>query len=103
MGLVSLHATGCAENGGGIDRRIIVTITSVHAWVPFPGNTAYDGAKAALTQMTRTWAAELAQYGIRVNAVEPGWIDTPGERAFLSDAELQEHAAALPLRRLERR
>jgi glucose 1-dehydrogenase len=50
--------------------------------------------------MVRTWAAELAPYRIRVNAIEPGWIDTPGERLFVSQEEIQEKGKLLPLGRL---
>jgi glucose 1-dehydrogenase len=80
----------------------IVNISSVLAHVPYVNCSAYNGAKAAVNQMTRTWALELAQHGIRVNAIEPGWIDTPGERAFATDDKLREEAAALPLGRLGR-
>ena len=38
--------------------------------------------KAAVNHMALTWAAELAKDNIRVNVIEPGWIDTPGERSY---------------------
>ena len=50
--------------------------------------------------MSRTWAAELAPHKIRVNTIEPGWIDTPGERAHASEEEIQDAAGQLPLKRL---
>jgi glucose 1-dehydrogenase len=50
--------------------------------------------------MSATWAGELAAHGIRVNVIEPGWIDTPGERDFYSEEELREAGEALPFRRL---
>ena len=78
----------------------IISISSVHGVRPYPLSTAYNGAKAAVIHMSRTWAAELAQYGIRVNTIEPGWIDTPGEREYASDEEIQSLAAQLPLKRL---
>jgi glucose 1-dehydrogenase len=80
----------------------IVTISSVLAHVPYVNSSPYNGAKAAINQMTRTWALELAPHGIRVNAIEPGWIDTPGERAFATEDELREAAVKLPLARLGR-
>jgi len=78
----------------------IVSITSVLAHIPHLASSPYNGAKAAVNQMTRTWALELAPHGIRVNAIEPGWTDTPGERAFASEEELRAGGEALPLGRL---
>ena len=78
----------------------IVMISSVLAEKPFPTSSLYNGAKAGVNQMARTWAAELAEYRIRVNVIEPGWIDTPGERAFATEAEIEERGRELPLGRL---
>jgi glucose 1-dehydrogenase len=78
----------------------ILIISSVHAERAFPNSTAYNGAKAAVNHMALTWAAELAAHGIRVNVIEPGWIDTPGERATFSAKEIEERGSTLPLRRL---
>lgn len=84
-----------AGNGGSI-----VIVSSPHAVQAMPGAMAYNMAKAAIDQMARTAAVELAQHRIRVNIVHPGWIDTPGERKFFSEATLQERAKALPWGRL---
>lgn len=78
----------------------IVVISSVHASRPFPNNTAYNGAKAGVSHMARTWAAELVQYRVRVNIVEPGWTDTPGERTLYSEQQIQEEGSKLPMGRL---
>jgi len=78
----------------------IVMISSVHAYRPYALSTAYNAAKAGLNHMARTWAVELAGHRIRVNVIEPGWIDTPGERKFLSDDEIRERGKALLMRRL---
>jgi glucose 1-dehydrogenase len=75
----------------------IVVISSVHAVQPFPNNTAYNGAKAAVNQMARTWAAELVGHKIRVNVVEPGWTDTPGERTLYSEEDIQREGSKLPM------
>ena len=75
----------------------IVVISSIHAFHPFPNNTAYNGAKAAVNQMARTWAAELVGENIRVNVVEPGWTDTPGERTFYSEQDIQQLGGKLPM------
>jgi glucose 1-dehydrogenase len=78
----------------------ILIISSVHAVRAFPHSTAYNGAKAAVNHMARTWAAELAQHRIRVNCIEPGWIDTPGERNFYTEQQIREQGQKLPFGRL---
>jgi glucose 1-dehydrogenase len=78
----------------------IVMISSVHAFIPIPNALPYNAAKAGLEQMAFTMAAELAPHRINVNVVEPGWTDTPGERAFLSEEELQKEARKLPWGRM---
>ncbi|MEO8125691.1 MAG: SDR family oxidoreductase [Bryobacteraceae bacterium] len=80
----------------------IIMISSVHAFRPFPNSTAYNGAKAAVNHMALTWAAELAPHRVRVNIVEPGWTDTPGERAFFTEEQIREEGRKLPLGRLGR-
>ena len=55
----------------------IITIASAHALVGAAERSAYGISKAALLQMTRMLAIEWADYGITVNAVAPGRLDTP--------------------------
>jgi glucose 1-dehydrogenase len=78
----------------------IAIVSSVHAARPYALSTAYNGAKAAINHMSATWAAELARYGIRVNVLEPGWIDTPGERAYTSEEQIREQGSKLLMGRL---
>ena len=78
----------------------IVIIGSVHADVPFAHNAAYAMSKAAAVQFGKVLAKELAPHGVRVNVIQPGWTDTPGERRFLNEASLQEGGKQLPLGRL---
>jgi len=78
----------------------ITIVSSPHALIPFPTAMAYNMAKAAIDQMSRTAAIELVKHGIRVNVFHPGWIDTPGERKFFSEEQLREGAKSLPLGRL---
>jgi glucose 1-dehydrogenase len=85
-----------AQGGGGT----IVIVSSPHAVVAVPRSMAYNMAKAAIDHMARTAAIELVEHRIRVNVVHPGWIDTPGERKFFSEQEIQQTAAKLPWKRM---
>ena len=60
------------NNGGSI-----VSIASAGGEMPFPRLAAYGMTKAAVMQLTRTAALELGEQGIRVNAIAPGFVDTP--------------------------
>jgi len=79
-----------------------VVISSPHAYTPVPNSMAYNMAKAAVDQMARTAAIELIEHRIRVNLIYPGWIDTPGERKFTSEEQIQAAAKRLPWKRLGR-
>ena len=92
-----LTARHMVERGGG---GKLVFISSVQAEIPYVLCTAYNAAKAGLNHMARTIAAELLPYRINVNVIEPGWIDTPGERAAFGAELLAAQAAQLPWGRL---
>ncbi len=78
----------------------IVVISSPHAVIPIPTAMAYNMAKAAIDHMARTAAIELASKKIRVNIVHPGWIDTPGERKFFSEDQIEVGGQKLPWGRM---
>ncbi len=78
----------------------IVIISSLHAEVPFANSAAYNMAKAAINQLARTMAGELARERINVNVINPGWIDTPGERESATDEEIRQGARRIPWGRL---
>jgi 3-oxoacyl-[acyl-carrier protein] reductase len=65
-----------------------------------PGAAPYSAAKAALITVTRSAAKELAPYGIRVNAVSPGVIDTPFHETFSTPDLLRSFVATIPLGRM---
>jgi NAD(P)-dependent dehydrogenase (short-subunit alcohol dehydrogenase family) len=68
--------TGMAERGYGR----IVNITSVHGSYGQEACLAYDVSKAGLNQATRSLAVDFAANGVLVNAVAPGFVDTPASR-----------------------
>jgi glucose 1-dehydrogenase len=61
---------------------------------------AYNLSKAAIEHMAKTAAIEVAQFGIRINTIQPGWTDTPGERKFATEETLETAGAKIPLGRL---
>ena len=54
----------------------IVNVASVDGISAEPGVLAYSASKGGIIMLTRCMAIELAHYGIRVNAIAPGWVDT---------------------------
>jgi len=84
------------RGGGGK----IVFISSVQAEMPISLCAAYGAAKAGLNHMMRSIAVELAPHRINVNAIEPGWIDTPGERLAFSEETIASEGQQLPWGRL---
>ena len=55
---------------------IIVNVSSVSSVMAIPGQSVYSATKGAVNALTATLAKELAPYGIRVNAVAPGFVET---------------------------
>jgi glucose 1-dehydrogenase len=80
----------------------IIVVSSVLSFIPIPTSLAYNTAKAGINQMAFTMATELAPHRIRVNVIEPGWTDTPGERQFATEEQIREGGKRLPLGRLGR-
>jgi 3-oxoacyl-[acyl-carrier protein] reductase len=64
------------------------------------GNVLYGTTKAGVVAFTKGFARELAPYGINVNAVAPGLVETPMTAARLTPAVREEVLAALPMHRL---
>ncbi|AFR48188.1 3-oxoacyl-ACP reductase FabG [Gordonia sp. KTR9] len=82
------------ENGGGA----IVNISSMSGKAGNPGQTNYSAAKAGIVGMTKAAAKELAHHGVRVNAVQPGLIETAMTRAMPAES-FAAMEASIPMRR----
>ncbi len=78
----------------------IVNIASILALRQAGRVTAYAVAKAGLVQMTKQLALEWARYGIRVNALAPGYVETDFNRDFFKTEKGQEMIRRIPTRRL---
>ena len=79
---------------------VITLVSSPHAFIPAPRAMAYNMSKAALEHMAKTAAIEVAEHRVRINMIQPGWIDTPGERKFASEETLEAAGKKIPLGRL---
>ena len=79
----------------------IVNVASLNAHIPAYGASGYSASKAAVEMLTKNAALELAQYGIRVNAILPGLTVTPSTtRSVLHNASLlAKYLERIPARR----
>lgn len=79
----------------------IINISSVHEELAMPTNAPYCAAKGGLRMLMRTIAVELAEYGITVNDVCPGAVDTPMDAKLKADHKRYDALLAeIPLRRM---
>ena len=89
------------------DGASIILNASIVASKGFPANSVYSATKAALRSFARTWTMDLKDRRIRVNAVSPGPIETPGLKNLLASSDVGEQRAnamssGVPLGRLGR-
>jgi NAD(P)-dependent dehydrogenase (short-subunit alcohol dehydrogenase family) len=68
----------------------IVNIASIAGLFPYNWAGSYSVVKAGLIMLTKLQAVEWAPYGIRANAITPGYIRTPGTEAMYADPEIYE-------------
>ena len=82
--LVQRLVPGMAERGYGV----VVNLSTVAAALPAKTGGIYGASKAGVELLTRVWADEFGRSGVRVNAVQPGPVETPGTDATpgLADA-----------------
>jgi NAD(P)-dependent dehydrogenase (short-subunit alcohol dehydrogenase family) len=83
------------DRGGGA----IVNMASVSGLRGSKGRSAYGASKGGVIVLTQVLANDLARYGIRVNAVAPGPVDTPMVKAMHVDKDRALWARHMPMRR----
>lgn len=76
------------ETHGGV----ILNLSSIAGVIGLPRRTAYSASKGAVSMMTRVLASEWASYGIRVNAVAPGYIRTPLTEQLIAEGRIDVEA-----------
>ena len=78
----------------------ICCVSSISAHVGAPYQTAYCGTKGAISMLAKALACNLGEHGIRVNAVEPGWVKTPMSAPMMDDpAVVKYYEDRVPLHR----
>ncbi|GAB1868861.1 Estradiol 17-beta-dehydrogenase 8 [Camponotus japonicus] len=84
--------------GNATENSSIINISSIAAKRSYVGYSTYSVSKAGVIAMTKTASLEFGQFGIRVNAVLPGFIDTP-MTALTSDEVKEKVTKNVPLQR----
>jgi NAD(P)-dependent dehydrogenase (short-subunit alcohol dehydrogenase family) len=93
--LCAKHAVERMSDGGAI-----VNTSSNHAFSTMPGLFPYNAVKAGINGMTRAMALELGPHGIRVNTVNPDWVEVERTRAELPAEERRRVEELHPLGRI---
>jgi meso-butanediol dehydrogenase / (S,S)-butanediol dehydrogenase / diacetyl reductase len=78
----------------------IINMASPVAYRGYPTTSIYSSIKGAIVALTHTLAAELGPRNVRVNAVAPASVPTPGALQMVDAAEYERRARTIPLRRL---
>jgi len=94
LGVINVMAAAVPHMPEG---SAIVNFASVDGFSVSPGQLVYSASKAAVIMLTKATALELAPRRIRVNAIAPGWVDTPGNAVT---GRMQAAAASIPLGRV---
>ncbi len=104
----TVNVTGCATLARAAAEHFvaqrtgrIINVASIGGQRGKVGRPAYGPSKAALLQLTRGLAVELAPYGVQANAIAPGAIATPIHGRRLEDEEwMRERVAKIPAKRM---
>ena len=96
-GAQALLAHYDAQRGGSL-----INLASPVAEKGFPNTAAYSLVKGAIVTLTKVLAAELGPRNIRVNALSPGSVPTPGALGLNDKSEYEKRMRTIPLRRLGR-
>jgi 3-oxoacyl-[acyl-carrier protein] reductase len=94
LGVINVMAAAAPHMPAG---ATIVNFASIDGYAVSPGQLIYGASKAAVIMLTKATALELAPRGIRVNAIAPGWVATPGTAAT---DRIRQAAASIPLGRV---
>jgi NAD(P)-dependent dehydrogenase (short-subunit alcohol dehydrogenase family) len=94
LGVLNVTAEAVENMGSG---GSVVNFASVDAFTVSPGQLLYGASKAAVVMLTKELALELAPRNIRVNALAPGWVRTPGNAAT---GRMEEASKNIPLNRV---
>lgn len=101
--LCSKYCIPHMERGGG---GAIVNVASMQSYFNMPGSSAYAASKGGIVSLTRCMALDFAHRNIRVNAVAPGYIDTPLLRGFAratgdEQGAIDQWSSRIPMGRLQ--
>ena len=106
--VIDVNLRGCFLVGQEAAKRLaaakqpgsIINIASVLGERIIPGVAGYTAAKAGLLHLTRQMAVELARFGVRVNAIAPGYVATDINRDYFASEPGQAMVKRIPQRRL---
>jgi NAD(P)-dependent dehydrogenase (short-subunit alcohol dehydrogenase family) len=94
--MTTAAARAMAARAGGT----IVCTASTASFMGEENQATYNASKGAVQAIVRSLAVDLAPHGVRVNAVAPGWVQTPATEEYLRDAaEWSKHRTHIPLDR----
>ena len=83
-----------AKHMASTGKGVIINLSSIYGVVAAPKRAAYAATKAAVSMLTKVWAIEWAERGIRVNAVAPGYVTTEGTIELQKQGKIDVEALA---------